>query len=147
MALSRQASGKHAELMVASELIGLGLEVFFPFVDASGTDLLVRVERGGKSNHYDIQVKSVKGYNLPIGLQRKKVESKGSEFILVLVFLHKGKKDEFYYLTRDQLLEFLPPNAEWGDIPFGKNEREKFKEQNLEDLAQMLTAGEAWTTH
>ena len=44
MALSRQASGKHAELKVASELIGLGLEVFFPFVDASGTDLLARMK-------------------------------------------------------------------------------------------------------
>jgi len=150
MVLSRQASGKHAELKVASELIGMGLEVYFPFVDASGTDLLVRVERKGKAKHYDIQVKSVRGYNVPVGLPRSKVEAKGTNFILILAFLHKGKQDEFYYLTRDQLLKLLPPNAEyqsrqylekWGDIRFGKEERESFKGQNLEGLAQMLTTG------
>jgi hypothetical protein len=139
MALSRQASGKHAELEVASELIKLGLEVYFPFVDVSGIDLIVRVERGGKSKHYDIQVKSVKGYGLPLGLQRRKVEAKDDSFILVLAFLHKDKQDDFYYLTRDQLLEFLPHDAKWGDIPFGKKAREKFKNQNLEGLARGIT--------
>jgi len=143
MKLSRQSSGKHAELKVASELIGMGLEVYFPFVDASGTDLLVRVERESRAKHYDIQVKSVKGHGLALGLPRKKVEAKGSNFILVLAFLHKDRQDEFYYLTREQLLEILPQDdEEWGGIPFGKKRREQFKGQNLESLAQMLTAGE-----
>ena len=142
MAISRQASGKHAELKVASELIGLGLEVYFPFVDTSGVDLIVRVERNGKVKHYDIQVKSVKGYGLPLGLQRRKVEDKCSNFILILAFMHKGKQDDFYYLTRDQLLEILPRDAKWGDIPFGKKARETYKEQNLEGFARILTASE-----
>lgn len=141
MKLSKQASGKHAELKVASELIGLGLEVYFPFVDTSGTDLLVRVEREGTTKHYDIQVKSVKGHGLALGLPRKRVEAKGSNFIVVLAFLHKGRQDEFYYLTRQQLLEFLPQDTEWGDIPFDKKRRERFKGQDLEGLAQMLTTG------
>lgn len=140
--VSRQASGKHAELKVASELIGLGLEVFFPFVDISGTDLLVRLEREGKAEHYDIQVKSVKGHGLALGLPSKKVEAKGNNFILVLVFLHEAKQDEFYYLTREQLLEILPTDAKWGDIPFGKDRREQFKGQDLKGLIQMLTSGD-----
>lgn len=141
MKLSRQASGKHAELKVASELIGLGLEVYFPFVDTSGTDLLVRVEREGTAKHYDIQVKSVKGHGLAVGLPRKKVEAKGRNFILILAYLHKGKSDEFYYLTRQQLLEFLPHDAKFGDIPFPKGRREQFKDQSLEGLAEALTTG------
>ena len=115
--------------------------MYFPFVDASGTDILVRVEIEGRARHYEIKLKSVKGYNLPLGLPRRKVEAKGSNFVLVLAFLHKGKQDEFYYLTREQLLELLPQDAEWGDIPFGKERREQFKAQNLEGLAQMLTSG------
>jgi len=81
--------GKHSELHVASELIGLGLHVYFPFVDERGVDFVMRVETEKGLKYYDVQIKSIKGYNLVLGLPKDRVREKGSNYIVIVHFRHK----------------------------------------------------------
>jgi hypothetical protein len=73
--------GKSSELIVAGELLRYGLDVYMPCVDDQAIDLLIRDESGGDVLHYDVQVKSVKGYNRIIGIRN--LESKDSRYILI----------------------------------------------------------------
>lgn len=133
-----QQVGKHSELQVASELIGLGLHVYFPFVDERGVDLVIRVETEKGLMYYDVQIKSVKGYNLVLGLPKDRVREKGTNHIVIVHFRHYNKPDEYIYFTREQLLELLPEGAEWGDFPLKKADREGFKHQNLKHLVDWI---------
>ena len=93
--------GKSSELIVAGQLLRLGLDVYLPCVDDQAIDLLIRVESNGEVTHYDVQVKSVKGYNRIIGIRN--MENKGDRYILITHYRHENKEDEFFYLTKNQV--------------------------------------------
>ena len=137
---TRRQLGRHSELQVASELIGLGLHVYFPFVDERGVDFVIRVETEKGLKYYDIQIKSIKGYNLVIGLPKHRVREKGPNYIVIVHFRHDDKPDEYIYFTREQLLKLLPEGAEWGDFPLKKAQRESFRHQDLKHLAEWIAS-------
>jgi len=133
----RARAGKGSELAVAAELIRHGLDVFLPCVDDQGIDLLLRVEDSHGARHYDVQVKSVHGYNRIVGLRR--VQEKSDRYILIIHYRHDAKPDEFFYLTRTQVMEhWLGDDAAWGDLIFNKPHREKHASQDLKHLAEAI---------
>lgn len=133
---TRSRNGKSSELMVAGELIRHGLDVYLPLVDDQAIDMIIRVPRDDTVEHYDVQVKSVSGYNRIVGL--KDIESKSDAYILVVHYRHDSKPDECLYLLRDQILKYHKKEYDWGDLIFNKPEREQHLPQSLSDLAKRL---------
>ena len=136
---SKQKHGKYAELKVATELLKENIPVYFPFVDDEKVDLIIRI--GGKAGvkHYDIQVKSVKGYNRIIGVPWEYIASKPNNYLLVIAFIHSRKPDEFFFLRVKDLLNLMPnPLPDWGDLRFTKLEREKYKDQTITNFVSSL---------
>ena len=95
-------AGKSSELIVAGELLRHGLDVYLPCVDDQAIDLLIRNEYEDSVIHYDVQVKSVKGYNRIIGV--KKPGDRSNRYILIIHYRHGDKPDEFFYLTKEQIV-------------------------------------------
>lgn len=138
---SRARAGKSSELAVASELIRHGLDVYLPCVDDQGIDLLLRVEDEHGTRHYDVQVKSVRGYNRIVGLRH--VREKSDRYVLIIHYRHDTKADEFYYLTREQVIEhWLGDESAWGDLIFNRTERERHGFQTLSHLAGAIAGCE-----
>ena len=132
--------GKSSELAVASQLIRHGLDAYVPCVDDQSIDLLIRSEVEGSIKYYDVQVKSVAGYNRIIGVPD--VDEKSDKWLLIIHYRHEGKVDEYFYLTRAQVQQQHIKGSEWGDLIFNKEEREsKYMNQNLADLADKIRAG------
>jgi len=129
-------NGKSSELFVAGELIRHGLDVYLPCVDDQAIDMIIRVPLSDKIKHYDIQVKSVAGYNRIVGL--KDIMEKASTYILIIHYRHANKPDECLYLLREQVLMFHKKEYTWGDLIFNKADREQYKEQSLADLAKKI---------
>jgi len=138
---TRAYGGKASELIVAGELVRRGLDVYMPTIDIKGVDLIVRTGGEGRGKFYEVQVKSVGSYTRVVGLQKARVRRKGRNYFLVLHYRLEARDDEFYYLTRDQLLDLLPPRSDWGDLVFNRQEREKFRQQDLTALAKVLRSG------
>lgn len=132
----RMRQGKSGELRVASELIRQGLDVYSPLVDDQAIDLIVRVPAAGGVRHFDIQIKSVAGYNRVIGvrLPRERLD----EYILILHFRHSNRDDEFFYLTGEQAARHHLPDSPFGDLVFNKPERQAYGAQTLAALAEFL---------
>lgn len=122
--------------MVAGELIRHGLDVYLPCVDDQAIDMIIRTPVGNTVKHYDVQVKSVAGYNRIVGL--RDIEQKSPTYILVVYYRHANKPDECLYLLRDQVLQFNKKEYEWGDLIFNKADREQYMEQSLSVLAQKI---------
>jgi hypothetical protein len=117
--------GKGSELIVAGILIDAGLDVFLPIVDR-GIDMVIQIE----NKLCSVQVKSNQGYNRIIGFGRL------TDF-LIIHYKHKGdKKDEFLYLTRDQVEEHWLFESEFKDVVLKKEDREKYKSQTIESLSE-----------
>jgi hypothetical protein len=135
---TRAHGGKASELIVAGELTRRGLDVYMPCLDIRGVDLVVRTEHKGRGEFYEIQVKSVGSYTRIVGIHKDRVRAKSANFILILHYRLEDKDDEFYFLTKEQVLELLPPKTEWGDLIFNKAERERFRRQDLTALATKL---------
>lgn len=135
--------GKSSELIVAGELIRHGLDVYLPCVDDQAIDLLLRAERPDGIQYFDVQVKSVKGYGRIIGL--KCVERKPSRYVLVIHYRHDNRPDEFFYLTKEQIMRHHLSNSAWGDLVFNKQEREQYAGQTLANLAERILGGESGT--
>jgi len=131
--------GKSSELIVAGQLLRLGLDVYLPCVDDQAIDLLIRVESNGEVTHYDVQVKSVKGYNRIIGIRN--MENKGDRYILIIHYRHENKEDEFFYLTKNQVGQHHLPGS-WGDLVFNTRERSLYREQTLTQLAGRILEGQ-----
>ncbi len=129
-------NGKSSELMVAGELLRLGLDVYLPLVDDRAIDMIVRHPVKDVVRHYDIQVKSVSGYNRLIGL--KDIAAKDERYILVVYYRHVSKPDQCFYLTREQILLHHLPDSDWGDLVFNKPERELYRCQTLPELAARI---------
>ncbi len=141
MNITAQKSGKYAELRVATELLKEGIPVYLPFVDDEKVDLIVRINNGNQVVHWDIQVKSSKGYNQIIGIPWRYIKSKPSNYLVVVVFIHSGKPDEFFYLTIDDLLGLMPePVDEWGGLVFNRPQRDKYKNQTITNLPKFLAS-------
>lgn len=131
-------AGKSSELIVAGELIRNGLDIYMPYVDDQAIDLIIRSEIENEIKYYDIQIKSVKGYNRIIGL--KNTDNKKENYILIIHYRHDNKPDEFFYLNKKQIKKHAI-DTEWGDLIFNKPEREKYKCQKIEDLAKNILKG------
>jgi len=133
---NRSRNGKSSELMVAGELLRNGLDVYLPLVDDQAIDMIIRQPVGNTVKHYDIQVKSVSGYNRIVGL--RDIEAKDDNYILVLHYRHSDKPDECLYLLRPQILQYHKPEYEWGDLIFNKPQREQYMSQSLSELAMKI---------
>lgn len=136
--MKQMRAGKCSELIVAGHLIRNGLDVYMPSVDDQAIDLLVRAQAGRSIRYYDIQVKSVRGYNRIIGV--KDPVAKGARYVLIIHYRHDGKEDEFFYLTREQIGHHIIKDSKWGDLVFNKDQRERYKSQNLIRLAEQIIA-------
>ncbi len=136
----RLRGGKSSELIVAGELLRRGLDVYLPSVDDHAIDLLLRVERLDGVRYYDVQVKSVKGYNRIVGLRN--VDTKPSGYILIIHYRHDSHHDEFFYLTKEQIIRHHLKDSPWGDLVFNKQEREQYAAQTLADLTKRILNGE-----
>lgn len=136
--------GKSSELTVAGELIRHGLDVYLPCVDDQAIDLIVRVEINGMVAFYDIQVKSVAGYNQIIGV--KPPEDRPGNYVLILHYRHGNKADEFFYLMRDGITKHHLKGSAWGDLVFNKAEREQYAHKGLAHLASTLLQGQVQPT-
>ena len=134
-----QRGGKSSELIVAGELLRQGLDVYTPYVDDQAIDLVLRAESQGEIRYYDLQVKSVKGYNRIIGL--RDISRKSSRYILIVHYRHEDRADEFFYLTKEQIEQHMLPGSEWGDLVFNKPEREQYQAQTLAHLATCIQEG------
>jgi hypothetical protein len=56
--LSSQRRGAIGVIMLLRQFIeGMGFQVYLPFVDDKGVDLVIRMQEGNKIKHLDIQVK------------------------------------------------------------------------------------------
>lgn len=55
--------------MVAGELLRNSLDVYLPLVDDQAIDMIIRQPVGNIVKHYDVQVKSISGYNRIVGLR------------------------------------------------------------------------------
>jgi hypothetical protein len=134
----RARNGKSSELSVAAELIRHGLDVYLPLVDDQAIDMIIRVAPREGIRHYDVQVKSVAGYNRIVGLSD--IAAKSENYILIVHYRHTKKPDECLYLTKSQILQFHKPEYTWGDLIFNAADRETYMSQSLADLARKITA-------
>ena len=135
----RARSGKSSELIVAGELLRHGVDVYLPCVDDQAIDLLLRAAGPDGVRYYDLQVKSVKGYNRIVGV--KNAEKQRGRYILVIHYRHDDRSDEFFYLTQEQIACHYLKASDWDDLVFNKPEREKFAGQTLADLARRVLNG------
>ena len=146
--LSRMAEGEWKECRVVAELIRRGVDVYRPCVDDRGIDCVVRQETDEGVIHVDVQIKGSNGYNRIVGVRRKQVESKDDGYIVIIAYFHHGKKpDEFFFLTKGQVLRLKDEafgeggDGGWGDLIFNKPERKRFAHQDLNGLAAWLESG------
>ena len=133
----RMRSGKSSELIVAGELIRHGVDVYMPCVDDQAIDLLLRADGPDAVRYYDVQVKSVKGYNRIVGVRH--LDKQQGSYILIIHYRHDNRPDEFFYLMHDQIGQHLLEDTDWGDLIFNKPEREQYAEQTLAHLAERLS--------
>jgi hypothetical protein len=146
MALSRLREGKYKELLVLSRLIAVGLDVYPSAVDDQGIDCVLRVAIGGEARYWDIQIKGYRGYARVVGVDRKAVERKPEDYLLLLAFLHQNRADEVFFLTKRQVLALKDDafgrgkDGGWGDIAFNRPQRERFSSQTIDSLPAFLDA-------
>ena len=131
--------GKSSELFIASQLIRYGLDVYQPFVDDLAIDLVVRTEHENGPQFYEIQVKSVKGYNRILGV--KDTSTFSENYIIVVHYRHENKDDEMLYLTKQQIQHHHLIESSWGDLVINKPERERYKNQTIDALAKAILEG------
>lgn len=132
----RARNGKSSELIVAGELIRNGLDVYLPLVDDQAIDMIIRQPIDGAVKHYDVQVKSVSGYNLVVGLSD--IEAKSESYILIVHYRHTGKPDEYLYLLRDQVLRFHKKDYKFGDLRIKAKDRDPLLSHSLLSLAEKI---------
>jgi hypothetical protein len=130
--------GKSSELIVAGQLIRHGLDPYVPLVDDRAIDLIVRVPRRTEPLFFEIQIKSVKGYNRIVGLKALRDQSKS--YYIIVHYRHDDRPDEFFWVTRDEALSLVIPDT-WGDLRFNKPERTRFSERSIATLAETLLSG------
>lgn len=133
--------GKSSEFAVIGELMMRDLDIYIPTVDDKAIDFIIRFEFSDSVIYYEVQVKSVKGYNCLIGIDDLS-KYKGNK-ILIVHYRHDSKKDEFFYFTPSQMQEFMVPNAKLKDFKFNKDDRERYSIQNLDNLALKVKKGDS----
>jgi len=136
----RMRMGKSSELTVAGELIRHGLDVYLPCVDDQAIDLVIRADAEEGPRYYDVQVKSVAGYNRIIGVRSP--EHQRGRYVLVVHYRHGNRPDEFLYLAADQIRRYHLKDSTWGDLVLNRAERDQLHAQDLADLARRIGAGD-----
>jgi hypothetical protein len=112
--------GRFAEYFVKMELTLFGFEVYSSEVDDRGIDF---VARRGSGPFFEVQVKSVRGFNYIFVPKDKCVL--GPHRLLAVVILHEGQAPDLYLvpMTRwsepnklfaDRNYEGKPSKPEWG---------------------------------
>ena len=125
MSDKRTEKGKAVELRVAAKLIEAGLDVFLPVRDR-GIDLVVQSD----DHFYGVQVKSIRGYNRIVGLSVL-------PDILVVVYQHKDR-DEYLWLSREQIERHWLRDSEWKDVVLNQEERDIYEDQTIESVIKSL---------
>lgn len=141
--------GKYAEHLATMRLIELGLEVYSTEVDDRGIDKVVRYAPG---RCLEIQVKSVRGYNLTFFTKNKlgdtdeEIERRmRSGYCLLFVhFVTDGCEPDIYLIPG---YAWLTPNKvlvdnTHGDVQYGPNFELRPSKKNLELLAPWRLTGE-----
>ena len=106
MATNKMLKGKAAELRISAELIRHGLDVYAPLVDVRAIDLIVRAQAANnKTCYWEIQVKSVGGYNRVIGVNHEVVNA--TPTYILIVNYNFGDRNEFMYLLQKQVLQHI----------------------------------------
>ena len=112
--------GKYAEYFVKMECVLYGFDVYSAEVDDRGIDFVIRK---GHDRYYDVQVKSVRGFNY-IFFPKSKFELRESLLAAVVFFLPNQAPDVFLipstvwhtpnscFVSRDYEGKKSPP--EWG---------------------------------
>ncbi|MDO9231656.1 MAG: DUF4365 domain-containing protein [bacterium] len=131
--LSHLQLGKYGEYFAKMEFTKAGFDVYTSEVDDKGIDFVIRKN---ESEHYDIQVKSVRNYNYVF--MRKEVFALRKNFLLALVLFEEGeqstlclvpsleweRKQEKFFSENDY--ENKKSRPEWG-LKINKNNAEEFK--------------------
>ena len=135
--ISTKAIGEASENIVLGRLMLLGLDIYRPAADDKQIDAIIRVQKKTRTKYYEIQIKSVKGYNTITSVRN--LHEKPKNYFIIIYYRHDKKSDEFYYLKISQALElWTGPDCEYQDIYFQKPEREKYQHQTLEHLANTI---------
>jgi hypothetical protein len=102
--LSPLQVGRYSEYFAKMEFTLFGFEVYTSEVDDRGVDFVARRER---DRFYDVQVKSVRGYNY-IFVPKEKTSEKDDHRYLAVVILHEGLEPAFYLIP---MTAWQNPNA------------------------------------
>jgi len=131
--LSHLQLGKYGEYFAKMEFTKAGFDVYTSEVDDKGIDFIIRKN---ESEHYDIQVKSVRNYNYVF--MRKEVFTLRKNFLLALVLFEEGEQPTLCLVPslewERKLEKFFSENdyenkksrPEWG-LKISKNNAEEFK--------------------
>lgn len=135
--ISKKAIGEAGENIVIGKLMLLGLDIYRPAADDKQIDAIVRVEKKNSTEYYELQIKSVKAYYDILNIS--KLHEKPDNYFLILYFRHDQKEDEFFYLKIDQALKLWSgAESKYKEIRFKVEDRETYKHQTLEHLANIL---------
>ena len=100
--LNHMQVGRYAEYYVKMELTLYGFEVYSSEVDDRGIDFVARPPGGG---FYEVQVKSVRGFNY-VFLRKEKFAVSAHRLVAVVI-LHEGAAPELYLIP---MTAWLTPN-------------------------------------
>jgi hypothetical protein len=136
--------GRYAEYFVKMELTLFGFEVYTTEVDDRCVDFVMRRDGG---QFYDVQVKSVRGYNY-VFVPKDKFEIEPHRLLALVVF-HQDREPELYlipmkaWMAPDALLvsRDYPGKAskpEWGINLSAKNQR-ALDEYQFEKMVALLS--------
>ena len=95
--------GRYAEYYVKMEFASYGFEIYGSEVDDHGIDFIIKK---GTENYYDIQVKSIRGYNY-IFFPKDKFKTRQNLLAAVVLFLPK-EAPKLYLIPS---ISWLNPNA------------------------------------
>ena len=95
--------GKYAEYYVKMEFTLAGFDVYTAEVDDKGIDFIIRKD---ENTYYDIQVKSVRGFNYIFLLKEKFVLRKN--LYAAIVIFYEGKPPQLYLIPS---LVWTKPNG------------------------------------
>lgn len=95
--LNKLQVGRYAEYLVKMEFTLYGLDVYGAEVDDKGIDFVVRVE---PARYYDVQVKSIRGYQY-VFFPKHCFELRDNMLAAVVLF-HEGKAAQLYLIRASQ---------------------------------------------
>lgn len=101
-AVGKQSIGQWGEWYVAMALVRRGLDVYAPFVDERGIDLIVRTHENGASRFIELQVKTVRVPQSNYIFFRKRHFPIGPDRYVALVMLREDASEPDIFLIPSQ---------------------------------------------